>query len=128
MNLAKRAYLNVFKLVPETCKIAYVKRKGSEKNEAKDKVYKFDAIIEAPTDLPDTGLDKVTCKELRKEVLKNDLGGPDIGKEVKLKNKGKKSRKRKFVFTAHLSPENVDSFQIINGLYRIKMTCYGVFY
>jgi len=129
MNSAFEAYSSIFELVPETCKVARVRLDSSEKNESGGKVHKFCAIVEAPTGLPDTDCGQKECKALRKRFTSEFTGGPDIVADVSWETKkdGKNKTKR-YMFTAHLTPEYVKAFKIENGLFHIMTVCYGTFY
>lgn len=127
------AYEQIFKLRPQDFKFEAVKPVGSTYNQSKEIVYHFVAILTAPSKVQNLKVDKNAIAELVKKFRSNngDIGGPDVTMQVYWKyydKKREKKRKKKFNYTAHISPEHVLDFEVLNGKYYIKVEAYGLFY
>jgi hypothetical protein len=128
MNELTRAYLAIFDLVSETCRIDRVNRVGKTKNESGDNVYKYIAIVVAPMDLPDMKADENTCIKIQKFAKKQlkQLGGPDVIQQMKYaKSDGKVG---KFNFACNLIPDNVMGLEIKDGVMYVTCKAYGAFF
>jgi len=132
MNPILEAYLDIFDLVPETCKITGVKLLTTEKNESNEDVHQFICRVEAPTKRSDVVPRPSAHVKMSNWANrhKDRFGGPDILDAVVLDTKDKdgKEQKRQFVYTAHLTPESVMEFQVQDGRFVIITRGHGLFY
>jgi hypothetical protein len=127
-----RAYLSIFKLQCEQCKLLTVKRLGATKNETGETVTRYMFIIEAPSNGPDVVPDKAFMIQLRNLAQRKykDTAGADVVHEVKWKVKTKKGTKKtkRYIFMTELNPSTIMEFQVLDGKYRIKAEGRGLFY
>jgi len=126
-------YEHIFDLKPRDFKIEAVKPVGKTENQSGEDVYHFVAILTAPAQVKNLKVDKDSIAELVKNARTSqaDLGGPDVILQVwweYFDKKRKKKRKRKFHYTAHISPEHLLDFEVLNGKYYLKVEAYGIFY
>ena len=136
MNDPVRAFLAVFRLDPEKCKIEAVRLLGSGYNGSGERVYRFVAIVTCPSVLPDVRdvvMDPGDFTRLRNNVRMRlkDAGGVHAKRKIAWETTDKKTGKKKkksFDFGAELSPQNVLGFEVVDGVYYIKVECYGLFY
>jgi len=133
---ARTAYLAIFRLDPEYCKIEGVKYVGKTYNESSERVYKFIAIVTSP--VPDFVSPNVQLSSNEWIVLQNDVraklqdvGGPSVNCKVKwevFSKRHNKKTKKHFDFGVQLESQSVLGFEIIAGTYYIKSECWGLFY
>jgi hypothetical protein len=128
------AYLSIFDVNPQDCQLVGVKLIGKTLNHANDNVYRFVGIVVCPVpsiigDIIPTQNEMTQIKNYARRKLE-DIGGPDIVKKVvwKVKKKNGKKKKKHFDFTAHIDVSSVMDFEIIDGVYYIKVETYGLFY
>jgi len=122
MNDQEMAYHDIFNLVPEMCKLESVKLVKKDK----ERSWKFIGILLAPTKLPNTHMGCKECREMALGAKNNHISGPDVIHTIKLKDDPKHDVR--FDFSVHLTPDNIEEFEIENGLFKIRVVCYGTFY
>lgn len=111
-------YLEIFNLKPEDCNCI-----GFREIDTKGRKFRLESIIKAPTDFADCIVDKNLCNRIRNTIKMKKVAGPDIVKKISLKNE--KDKKRKFIYTYHIIPENLIEFKIKDGNYYLKMIGFG---
>jgi len=131
MNISE-SYFGIFGLVPEMCKIVGVARVGKTENESNDNVFEFVATVVAPTRFPDIEPTPNECVKINNYAIRrlDGIAGPDIFYTVNWKTKDKDDNegKGRFDFSIHLIPSAVRGFEIKDGMYQIKVQCFGTFY
>ena len=131
MNISE-SYFGIFGLVPEMCKIVGVTRVGKTENESDDSVYEFVATVVAPTRFPDVKPTPNQCVKINNHAIRrlDGVAGPDVIRTVKWKTKDEDDNegRGRFDFSAHLTPSSVRGFSIEDGMYHIKVQCFGTIY
>lgn len=115
-----QAYLDIFRFKPEQCKVIGL-RKMSRTNHLPE--MKIEALITADTKLNDVKCSESNCNKVRNR-FKKKIAGFDILNKIKLINENDK--KKKFMYTVHVVPENLISFEIVNGKYYIRAIGIGI--
>lgn len=118
------AHTNILHLDSTKCRIVGLKLLGkSESTGSNLKVYRFIAIVQAPTILPNMLPSDNDVASLRNMQYEN-IYGPDVCYKIKWK---KKNKKISFEVRGQLTPHSILKWEIFEGNYYIKTEVYGNF-